>query len=432
MGYQSSLTYLYNLQKYGIKFGLASITKLLSALGNPHQKLPCVHIAGTNGKGSTAAFISSILSEAGYKTGLYTSPHLISFTERIKINNIEISRKNVVRLTEIVRECAVHLKSITFFEFVTAMAFTYFAEQKVDCAVIETGMGGRLDATNVITPLFSIITNISREHEFFLGSTILQIAREKAGIIKRKGVLLTAVRQPAVLKLFRQRCRQLKAVMFVMGRDFVLQTQANDSLAYQGLRCGMLNLRLGLKGAHQIVNGALALAAVEILCQKGFIIPAGSVRRGLKQVHWPGRIEAAQKQPLILFDGAHNPAAMRCLKQSILSDFDYKRLTLVLGIMGDKDIRSMLREIVPIANRVILCRPRMERAAPTAALANMLDHQRVNYIEFQSVGEALEQALAESGSRDLICVTGSLFTVGEAKEALNRCAEASLKQRHGR
>ena len=420
MGYQASLTYLYGLQKYGIKFGLSTVSKLLTALGNPQQKFPCIHIAGTNGKGSTAAFLASILSEAGYKTGLYTSPHLTSFTERIRINGADISRKSVIRLTGIIRECAAQLESITFFEFVTAMAFSYFAEQKVECAVIEAGMGGRLDATNVIIPLVSIITNISREHEMFLGNTVLKIAQEKAGIIKRNKVLLTAVRHPTVLRLFARECRRLHAVMLVEGKDFALQRRKNHSLAYRGMGRDMLNLRLGLRGEHQLHNAALALAAADVLCQNGFTLRGECVRRGLKHVHWPGRLETAKGKSLILLDGAHNPAAIRCLKQALLSSFAYDRLTLVLGIMNDKDIRTMLKEIVSIADRVICCRPRMERAAPTARLAHILCGTKIHCVEIPGVGDALLQAMADSGRHDLICVTGSLFTVGEAKEALRR------------
>jgi len=428
MSYQDSLTYLYGLQKYGIKFGLSSISKLLTALNNPHQKFPCIHIAGTNGKGSTAAFIASILSEAGYKTGLYTSPHLTSFTERIRVDGADISRTSVTRLTGIIRECAASLQSITFFEFVTAMAFSYFAEQKVDCAVIEAGMGGRLDATNVITPLVSIITNISREHEMFLGNTVLKIAHEKAGIIKPNGVLLTAVSQPNVLKLFVRECRRLHAVMFVEGNDFALQRRKNHFLAYRGMGRDMPNLRLGLRGEHQLHNAALVLAAVEVLRQKGFTLSLESVRRGLKHVCWPGRLETAKGKSRILFDGAHNPAAIRCLKQALLNSFAYNRLTLVLGIMNDKDIRTMLREIASIADRVIFCSPRMERAAPTGTLARILRSTGINCVEIPRVKDALLQAMADSGRRDLICVTGSLFTVGEAKETLRRLPDAAVSR----
>jgi dihydrofolate synthase/folylpolyglutamate synthase len=425
MGYRSAIAYLYGLQQYGIKFGLTSISQLLTALGNPHHRIRCVHIAGTNGKGSTAAFIASILAVAGYKTGLYTSPHLISFTERITVNNRKISHSSVARLTGLIRDAASPLDSITFFECATAMAFLYFAEQKVDCAVIETGMGGRLDATNVIQPILSVITTISREHERYLGNTILKIAEEKAGIIKRNGVLLTAVRNAAVLQLFRKRCRNLKSAMFVLGRDFVLQPRPDNTLDYRGLSHDLQRLQLGLRGEHQLDNGALALAAAEVLGRNGFAITDAAVRRGLMTVSWPGRLETARCRPTVVFDGAHNPAAMRCLRKSILDGFEYDRVLLVLGIMHDKDIRTMLKEIVPIAGKVFLCRPRMDRAASTAELARMLKNSRVDYVEMVSVGDALSRALREAHRRDLVCITGSLFTVGEAKAAFARLTRAT-------
>ncbi len=424
MGYRSSIAYLYGLQHYGIKFGLTSISKLLAALGNPHHHFRSVHIAGTNGKGSTAAFIASIAAAAGYKTGLYTSPHLISFTERIKINNREISRASVVRLTGLIRDAASPLDSITFFEFVTAMAFTFFAEQKVECAVVETGMGGRLDATNVLQPILSIITNVSRDHELYLGNTLPKIANEKAGIIKRNGVLLTAARNSAVLKLFRERCRKKRSALLVLGKDFNLQRRPDNTLTYRGMAHDIHQLHLGLRGEHQLDNGALALAAVELLGRSGFAITDTSMRRGLKDVVWPGRLETAGSRPQVIFDGAHNPAAMKCLRNSILNGFDYDRLMLVLGIMHDKDIRTMLKEIVPIASKVFLCRPRMDRAASTAELARRLRNSGVCYLETQSVGEALQRALQEARRRDLVCITGSLFTVGEAQAAFKRLTAA--------
>jgi len=425
MGYQASISYLYGLQQYGIKFGLTSISRILADLGNPHRTVPCVHIGGTNGKGSTAAFVSSILGQSGYKTGLYTSPHLIRFTERIKINGCEISPRNVVRLTSIIRGAAEPLERVTFFEFVTAMAFLYFAEQTVDCAIIEVGMGGRLDATNVVNPIVSIITNISREHESFLGSTILKIANEKAGIIKRRGILLTAAQQTQVRALFRKRCRHLQASIYELGKDFTLCRDNRNSITYRGLHHCIHHLRLGLQGEYQLDNGALALAAVEVLGQKGFVVKDSSIRRGLSAVSWPGRLETVSRSPLIILDGAHNPAAIKKLKKAILELFHYKRLLLIIGIMGDKNIRAMIHEIVPIADRIIFCKPHMDRASATATLASMVKGTRAIHTEIENVAQALSQALSEARPRDLICITGSLFTVGEAKEALSRISNTS-------
>ena len=237
MDYCQSIAYLFGLQRFGIKLGLANIEKLLSLLGNPHKKLRCVHIAGTNGKGSTAAFLHSILLHSGYRAGLYTSPHLVNFTERIKINNTEISRKRVAQIVTLIREMCRRedLETITFFEFITALAFQYFAEEKTDLVIMETGMGGRLDATNVVHPLVTIITSISLEHQVYLGNTLQQIAAEKAGIIKKNAPLLTGARQPGVIKLFTEQCRKLKTQIYVLGKDILVQKKRLSSPQLPGV-----------------------------------------------------------------------------------------------------------------------------------------------------------------------------------------------------
>ena len=250
MSYQKSIAYLYGLQKFGIKFGLAKISKLLSNLDSPHKNLLSIHIAGTNGKGSTAACLASVLSKAGYRVGLYTSPHLNRFTERIKIGNREISKKDVDRLTHLLMNKSKQIDSITYFEIVTAMALLYFAEKKVDLCILEVGMGGRLDATNVVTPLISIITNISREHEYFLGNTLLKIANEKAGIIKKRSSLITGATQASVLTLFRKRCHHLKTDFYRFGKDFSIQLK-NNHLDYHGIDGNIAALRVGLLGDYQ-------------------------------------------------------------------------------------------------------------------------------------------------------------------------------------
>ncbi len=419
MSYQKSIAYLYGLQKFGIKFGLAKISKLLSCLDNPHKKLSFIHIAGTNGKGSTAACLASVLSKAGYRVGLYTSPHLTSFTERIKIGNHEISRKDVDRLTQLLINKARKIDSITFFEFVTAMALLYFAEKKVDLCILEVGMGGRLDATNVVSPIISIITNISKEHEYYLGNTLLEIAREKAGIIKKKSSLITGATQANVLTLFRKRCRNLKTEFYRLGKDFSIKIKNNHS-SYHGINFNLEAIKIALLGDYQYNNAAIALAAIELLRTKNYHIGDKAIYKGLRDVCWPGRLEIVKKAPVVILDGAHNPVAMKSLRKALIKNFNFEKLILILGIMEDKNINGMLKEIVPYAQKVILCKPNMDRAASPTVLAGTIKGYNVKHYKIDDVKEATLYALSIASRKDLICIAGSLFTVGEASEVFKK------------
>jgi dihydrofolate synthase/folylpolyglutamate synthase len=420
MSYQKSIAYLYGLQKFGIKFGLDNISRLLSYLNNPHHKQTFIHIAGTNGKGSTAAFLSSILSKAGYTTGLYTSPHLISFTERIRINGRPISKKDVARLTQFIKIKSAKIKNLTYFEFVTAMALLYFKEHRVDFSLLEVGMGGRLDATNVVRPLISIITNISNEHEFYLGNTLKKIAFEKAGIIKKNGVLITGATQPTVLSVFKKRCQLLKSTYYQLGRDFTCTPCSKKSFNYHGLTYNLSNIHLGLRGDYQVNNAALALAAVDILRNKHYSIEDKALYDGLRKVSWPGRLEVVNTAPLVILDGAHNPAAMKNLRTALFKNFEFKCLILVLGIMEDKEIKKMMRALVPSAHRVVLCKPHMDRAVSTQTLATTIKDLHVSYQQIDDVKNAVRYAQSLAQRSDLICVTGSLFTVGEARTLFSK------------
>jgi len=429
--YSDSLSYLYGLQKYGIKFGLSNITRLLTSLGNPQKHLKTIHIGGTNGKGSVASFIASALMKAGYKVGLYTSPHLVSFTERIRINRREIPQERVIKLIERIRSQAEKLKSITFFEFTTAMAFLYFAEEKVDIAILEVGMGGRLDATNVIYPLLSIVTNIALDHQQYLGNTISKIAFEKAGIIKKRNILITAATQPGVLHLFRKRCREFNTELFQVGNHFKGIEKGPGVMDYQGRLWNLSRLTIGLAGPHQVTNAVTALGALEILREKGYQIHETAIRQGFKDVQWPGRLEVMRKKPLVILDGAHNPVAMKTLKESIRGRgesaaggarpyFHYKRMILILGIMGDKDLRQIIKEIVPFAYKVILTCPHLDRSAPPALLQKHAQRWCADIECIDDVKEAVSAAFSQAGKDDLVLITGSLFTVGEAREFLDK------------
>jgi dihydrofolate synthase/folylpolyglutamate synthase len=439
--YRETLEYLFGLQRFGIKLGLKTITALLQRLGDPHGGMKAVHIAGSNGKGSTAAFLSSLLRQAGYRVGLYTSPHLIDFTERIRVNHVPIAEERVVQLTLQIRHVVDRMEregelwpttatphfpqnidpckpTITFFEFTTAMALVYFQEERVDVAVLETGMGGRLDATNVMDPLLSLITPISLEHQQYLGKTLSQIAGEKAGIIKPQRPLLTTARQPKVLSLFGEKCRELQAPFYFYGKDFKGRRAGFQTMNYQGLRHRWTGLRLGLAGSYQVVNASLALAAAELLMGKGFSLREEHLRKGLAGVKWPGRLELIGESPRILLDGAHNPEAAKFLKKTLEEGFPRQRLIMVLGIMADKDIAQMMAHLVPLADVLLLTRPRMDRAASLDILRTHASRYGKPTVVIAEVGSALQHALSAAGREDLVVVSGSLFTVGEARAHL--------------
>jgi len=439
--YAETLSYLFGLQRFGIKLGLANITSLLKHLGDPHAGLPFVHIAGSNGKGSTAAFLTSILRQAGYRVGLYTSPHLVDFNERIQVNGVPIPTGRVVRFTDRIRETVEMMTrdgglwlpsgaelspagfdpqrtTITFFEFTTAMAFLHFRESKVDVAVLETGMGGRLDATNVIDPLLCLITPIALEHQQYLGKTLIQIAQEKAGIIKPGRPLLTSAQRPRVLTLFRQKCQEFHSPFYSWGKDFSAKELGPQLIHFRGRSHQWSELRLGLAGSHQLINASLVLAGVEVLMESGFAVQEEHLRKGLRETKWPGRLELVGEHPRILLDGAHNPSATRVLRKTLQKGFPRHRLILVLGIMADKDIPKMMDDLVPLADLVILTRPRMDRAASLEVLNAQASPFQKPIVEIPQVDQALSGALEEAEGEDLIVVTGSLFTVGEARSYL--------------
>jgi dihydrofolate synthase/folylpolyglutamate synthase len=418
MSYEQAVEYLYSLQKYGIKFGLSKTANLLKAFGNPHRGQRYVHIAGTNGKGSVAAMVEAILRASGLKVGFYSSPHLVRFTERFRINGKEIPRETAAGLIEELKRAMDPTQPPTFFEVTTAMGLIYFARERTDISVIEVGMGGRLDATNVIRPQVTVITNISFDHQAFLGRTLGEIAGEKAGIIKRGIDLVTAATQPQVLELFRKACNDRKAPFWRVGRD-IRYRAAGNRVHYHGFGRKLKGLELGLAGIYQHRNAALALGVIELLERKGLRVSEEHIRKGLKSVHWPGRLQVVSRDPLMILDGAHNPGAIRCLSEAIRGGFPYRRLLLVLGVMADKDVRGVLRGIVPVADYVFFTRPEYYRAAAPETL-----RQEASFLgksgEIQpTLARAIESAKRMAGREDLILVTGSLYTVGETMAILD-------------
>jgi dihydrofolate synthase/folylpolyglutamate synthase len=417
LSYEDAVAYLFGLQKYGIKFGLSKTSNLLKAFGNPHLHQKYIHIAGTNGKGSVAAMLESILMNSGLKVALYSSPHLVRFTERFRINGKEIHPDQVAELVRDLKKVIPPTQPPTFFEVTTAMGLIYFAREKPDISIMEVGMGGRLDATNVIRPMASVITNISLEHQAFLGRRLDDIAGEKAGIIKPGVDLVTAATQPQVIGIFSETCKRRKAPFWRVGRD-IRYRRHGAKLNYYGLERVERDLDLGLAGKHQLRNAALALAVVELLEKKGFTVSSDHIRKGLYQTRWPGRMQVVSKKPLMILDGAHNPDAMRILVDSMRDAFQWRHLILVLGVMGDKDIPKIMRRIVPIADYVICTRPEYNRAAEPQILMKEAGPVGKGGEIVPTIPEALRKAKALSGPGDVILVTGSLFTVGEAMACL--------------
>ena len=416
--YQQSLDYLYSLEKFGMIFGLTQVERILNAIGNPHREIQAIHIGGTNGKGSTAAMMGSILQKEGYRVGVYTSPHLIRFTERIKVNGKEIEEEEVAALAEWMRkeiEAAGITPPFTFFDFTTAMALYYFKQKLVDLAVLEVGLGGRLDSTNVVDPLISIITNIAKDHEEYLGKSILKIAGEKTGIIKKGRPLITAATQPQVLRLFSKICKENGSPYFRVGKEFRYVRAEDGDFDYEGLNRKLWSIHLNLRGFHQVINATTALGAMEVLEDLGYRVSTDAMVDGLKEVDWPGRLEMVSFSPRVILDGAHNPAGALVLKESLGKEFQYQHLVLLIGIMKDKDIQSMLDLLAPLADHIILTKPHTDRAAPPALLKKALGQNGKKAEIAEDLKQAVERGLSLAQKEDLLCITGSLYTVGEAR-----------------
>lgn len=402
-------------------FSLENITRLLQALGDPHLGLKVIHVGGTNGKGSVSAMMTSILQEEGYRVGLYTSPHLVSFTERIRINGAEITWEEVAELTDLLRRRveAEHIPPcFTFFDFTTAIALYYFFLRKVDVAILEVGLGGRLDSTNVVHPLITVITNVNRDHLQILGDRIEDIAREKAGIVKHGIPMISGATQPEVKEILEQECEKKKAPLRLMERDFWGERIAPSTFTFYGRTWSLADMRLGLAGGFQITNATVALGALEALQEAGYRVGAESLYKGLAKVRWPGRLELVQTSPRIILDGAHNPAAARALKACLEEEFDYRHLYMVMGIMEDKEVSVILSELVPLADMLIASSPHNPRAMSAQGIAEIARHYCKEVAVIDDVGQGVAYAREKAHEDDLIVVTGSLYTVGETRDFL--------------
>jgi dihydrofolate synthase/folylpolyglutamate synthase len=419
--FRESLSFLYGLERFGMVFGLANIRNIVQVLGNPHQNLKTIHIAGSNGKGSTAAMIASVLQKSGYRVGLYTSPHILSFTERIQINSESIAERQVARLTERIRGAIDEARipqEFTFFDFTTAMAFLYFAESGVDLAIVEVGLGGRLDSTNIVMPLVAVVTNISYEHRDVLGYTLSEIAMEKAGIIKQGVPVVTGVTEQEIQGELEGVCRKQEAALYRMGRDFTIESEDGGSLHFRGRRWDLAELRVNLMGKFQIDNAGVALATLETVDELGYTVSRKCIYDALERITWPGRLEVVRERPWVVLDGAHNPAAAEALRTALLENFPYRRCFLLLGIMKDKEVETIVSILAPLSHETVLCKPRQDRAAPPERLVRALEAVGGKGQVIPDVAEGLDTLLSRAGENDLICVAGSFYTIGEAKAHL--------------
>jgi dihydrofolate synthase/folylpolyglutamate synthase len=409
----AALQYLSSLKKRGIRLGLGPLTELLEHFGNPQRTYKSILIAGTNGKGSVAAIISSILQTEGLTVGLFTSPHLVDFEERIRVGGVMISREELCRLIDELRGGGD--PELTYFECATALAFLYFARCSVDIAVLEVGMGGRLDATNLVTPEVSIVTNIAMEHSQYLGRNLRSIAREKGGIIKENGACVTGVRKGSALEALETISEEKEAVLYRIGRDFKVRRRGPGRFSYYGITTICRDVTIPFIGRHQLENTALSLAAAEILVSRGLKIQNKSLIDGVRDATWEGRLEIVNRSPQVILDGAHNPAGIAALAQVLSNELSFGRLTVVFGVLNDKDYSAMLRRLAPLADRVILTGIREERALNPEDMETVARLYNNDVDVVRDSREALFRALDSSADDDLICVTGSLYLIGEIK-----------------
>ncbi len=435
MSYTEIVDWMFNLERFGIKLGLDNMREFLDRIGNPQNSFRSIHVTGTNGKGSVCTFLAEILKAHGFRVGLYTSPHLVDFRERIKVDGQDMPEADVVRIGEELRAEMESMarqgpeQQLTFFEFTTGLAFRYFAEEHVDIVVAEVGMGGRLDATNVIEPDVSIITRIGLEHTDYLGHTIPEIAFEKAGIIKNGAPVVTCERDPSILGIFEKKCDECGVPLVRIDLDFAVdcirQTLHETSFNYSGKR-EMIDLETALIGGYQAENAAAAIACLECLAEKEDNITEEEIRKGLANARWPGRMQIVQREPLLIFDGGHNPDGVR-MAISTLEALGTLPMTFVVGCMNDKDAREIVRTIAPHASRIIATQVDNKRALPATDLYEIVKkefkgHSSISMTSSKGIEMASESTLGKG-----VCVIGSLYLVGEAIQWMekNGCRELS-------
>jgi len=408
---------LYARRRFGIRPGVDRVGKLLERLGNPEKQFRTIHVAGTNGKGSTAAFLSSILLRAGRSVAQFSSPHLVRFTERFRINGTEYSAEMLAHRLNTVLEATPD--EATFFEITTALAAYIFSEEHVEFAIMEAGMGGGSDATAAFNGEMTILTPIAVDHAEYLGATLEAIAREKAGIIKPHTHVITAEQTEAAQFAIRERCLSTACSLTILGTHFSVAWNPDRTLAYHGLKRTLPNLTPGISGRYQAVNAALALAAAETLESAGTQITPAAFTEGIASAVWPGRMELIPGRPRLLLDGAHNPAGAAALAEA-LQDYSYSRLLMVTGVCDDKDVEQIYAPLLPLVDGIYTVTPAIERAMKDEVLTQFFRAQGIESEPCGSVVAGIGRARSRASESDLILVCGSLFVVGEAKAWLEQ------------
>ncbi|MFH1092645.1 MAG: folylpolyglutamate synthase/dihydrofolate synthase family protein [Candidatus Omnitrophota bacterium] len=439
MNYQEAINYLNSFNDYeknteyiynDIK--LERVKSLLEKLDNPHKKFRSVQIAGTKGKGSTCAFIFSVLKEAGYKVGLYTSPHLIDFKERIKISYEDdmaqsrerlIDQSEVSELLEEIKPHADEIKGLTFFEVYTVLAFLFFARKGIAFAVLETGLGGRLDATNVVDSLVCAFSSISMDHMAILGNTVAKIACEKAGIIKENSLVVSVAQPPQAWREIERVCKEKNVRYYQVGKEFIYdvigQNLEGSIFDFKGITDSYQNLHICLVGPFQTLNAALALSVIQLLSQHEIVISSLAIKRGMENAHWPGRMHIVHRDPFLVFDGAQNPASAHVLRAAINMLFIPKKSILIFGVSKDKDVQGMVPYLARSQNLIILTQSNNPRAMDVNTLEKKMFQFKRIIKKTKTVSEALKLAIENTSSKnDLILVAGSLYLIGEAYTAL--------------
>jgi dihydrofolate synthase/folylpolyglutamate synthase len=430
MTYAAAVSYLYNLQKHGIKLGLDTMTALVNRLGRPDARYRTLHIAGTNGKGSTAALTAAMLQAAGYRVGLYTSPHLVEFRERIRVDGRMIPETDIARLTAILKDVADQDLSPTFFECTTAMALQYFDEVRVDVAVLEVGLGGRFDATNVVAPLACAITTIALDHQEYLGTTLASVAYEKAGIIKRDVPVVVGRLSDEAGETIERIAVERAAPLSRLGREFEVEGQTPERFTFSERTIRYDDLSCPLRGTHQLDNCACAISLIQAACAQGLEIEEAAVREGLQNVQWEGRLEAVDREPLTVLDGAHNPAAAEAVAgylRGFRRSNPHSRVILVLGMMRDKDHRGFVEPFKGLADEVVLTQADLPRSATVEQLEAAIGGGWPRVWAEALLTKALARAKQLARPEDLICVTGSLMLVGDVKALRRGCGLSPLR-----
>ena len=430
MTYKEAMDYISSVGRFGSNYGLERTFRLLELLGSPHEKIKFIHVAGTNGKGSTTAMITKILRGLGYKVGMYTSPYLEEFEERIQINGENINKDTLVNLLE---EVKIAISKVieegyehpTEFEIITALMFLHFYNEKVDYGVIEVGLGGRLDSTNVLTPKVSVITSISLDHMNILGDNLKDIAKEKAGIIKAGVPVILYPQEKEVEEVIVKVAKEKNSKVYFIKKETARLININYEDLYQNVEIesykNKYTIKLPLLGEHQILNLNVALNTIEVLCeQEKAKLDKILVKKSLKDVKWIGRLEVLGMKPTIVIDGAHNIDGIKALRKNIEKYFKYNKIYLLLGILADKQVKEMIEEIAEIAEKIYALTPHSERAELSEDLKNEILKYNLNTIAFESYEEAFLLALKEANEEDLILISGSLYMIGDMRKIITR------------